>query len=102
MFFSLSNFTEELEVTAFEPEKSYCVGCESCGCAYSTVYRFFPEDSGTRVDFEMRARAVTLFAKLLSPLGMFFTGSLKKCLEKDIAQLKAVAEAMNTQAESPA
>ena len=62
---------------------------------------FFSENSGAHVDFEMRSRAVILFAKLLSPLGKFFAGSLKKCLEKDIAQLKAVAEAMNTQAESP-
>lgn len=94
--------TEEFEVTAFEPGKSYSVECVSCGCVYSTVYRFSPEKSGTRVDFEMRTRAVSFFAKLLSPIGMFFTGSLKKCLEHDIAQLKATAETMNTQVESSA
>ena len=29
--------TEELEITGFDPPRSYTLGCESCGCTYSTT-----------------------------------------------------------------
>ena len=35
--------TEEMEVTAFEPGRSYTVGCQSCGCEYEVVLDPVPD-----------------------------------------------------------
>ena len=34
--------TEEMEITAFEPDKHYSVGAESCGCVYETHFASVP------------------------------------------------------------
>ena len=84
--------TEELEFTQFDAGKSYTVGCQSCGCECSTCFAFVSENAGTRVNMELRTRPLTFVAKLMSPLGVLFSGSMKKCMTKDMEQLKAVAE----------
>ncbi len=84
--------TEEMEVTAFEPGRSYTVGCRSCGCEYESTWRFETEGDATRVEFEMGYRPLTFFAKLMSPLGRFMMPMMKKCFENDFQALKTVAE----------
>ena len=84
--------TEVMEVTAFEPGRSYTVGCRSCGCEYESTWRFEPDGDATRVEFEMGYRPVTLFAKLMLPLGRLMAPTMKKCFEKDFQALQAVAE----------
>ena len=84
--------TEEMEVTVFEPNQKYTVEALSCGAHFLTEFRFQPEGNGTKVEFEMRTRAVSIFAKLMSPLGIFFAGSMKKCFMADIDQLKDYCE----------
>ena len=83
---------EELEITAFEPPHGYEVGCESCGCRYTTAFRFTPVGAGTEVTMEMNTKPITFFAKLMMPLGALMMGSMKKCLERDLDDLKTVAE----------
>ncbi len=85
--------TEVMEVTAFEPRRSYTVGCRSCGCEYESTWRFEPEGDATLVEFEMAYRPVTVLAKLMSPLGRLMAPMMKKCFEKDFQALKTVAEA---------
>ena len=85
--------TEELQITAMEPGKSYTIGCESCGCVYATTFRFTRNGTGTRVDLHMEARAVSLFAKIMSPLtALMFGPMMRKCMTKDMEELKAAAE----------
>lgn len=85
--------TEVMEITAFEPGKSYTVGCRSCGCEYQWTFRFKPNGRGTTVEFEMNARAISLFAKIVSPLTSLMMGPMmKKCMEKDMNDLKAAIE----------
>jgi hypothetical protein len=44
-------------------------------------------------DIRFDFRAITFFAKLMSPLGKLMTGPLmRKCVEKDLADLKHGAE----------
>ncbi len=85
--------TEEMEVTAFEAGRSYTVGCESCGCAYESIWRFVSDGDATFVEFEMSYRPLTVFARVMSPLGRVMLPMMKKCLAKDFQALKTVAEA---------
>ena len=84
--------TEEMEFTDFDPPRSYTIGSESCGCEYSCKHRFVPDGNDTVLEFEMSYRPVSIFAKLMTPLGKLMQGPMIKCLEKDFDELKAVAE----------
>ncbi len=88
--------TEEMEVTAFEPGRSYTVGCQSCGCEYESSWRFEPEGDVTHVEFLMEYRPLTVVAKIMSPLGRLMMPMMKKCIEKDFQALKALAESGET------
>lgn len=86
--------TETMEITDFQPDSSYTVGATSCGCAFTTVFRFVPEGEGTRVDMETMFRPLTLSAKILSPVtGLMMKGSMRKVMRKELDELKEVAEA---------
>jgi ligand-binding SRPBCC domain-containing protein len=84
--------TEEMQITAFDPGQSYEVTCQSCGAEYRTLFRFTPDSGGTRVDVDFHTRATSLLAKLMVPLGWLMVGMVKKCVEKDVQDLKKVAE----------
>ena len=84
--------TEEMEVTEFEPYKKYTVEAYSCGAHFQTVFRFEPSGDATKLDVELNTRNVSLFAKLMSPLGFLMAGSMKKMFESDIDQLKSYCE----------
>ena len=84
--------TEEMEVVAFDPPRSYTLRAASCGAEYLTEVRCVPDGSGTRIEFEMQWRSISFFAKLMSPLGMLFAGSMKKLVEKDLADIATAAE----------
>jgi uncharacterized membrane protein len=88
--------TEEMEVTAFDPGRSYTVGCESCGCEYESTWRFDAEGDATHVEFEMGYRPLTFFAKVMSPLGRLMMPMMKKCFENDFQALKELAESGDT------
>jgi len=84
---------ELMEVTAFDAPRGYSVGCGSCGARFDTDFRFTPESGGTRVDVSMKAVPTSLFAKVMAPLtGWMMAGTMRKCFENDLADIKAVAE----------
>jgi carbon monoxide dehydrogenase subunit G len=84
--------TEEMEVTAREPNRSYSLSANSCGTIYSSTLRFQPENHGTRVTLQFSGRLVSLLAKLMAPLGFLMNGMLKKCIRQDLEDLKAALE----------
>jgi len=84
--------TETMEITALDPDKSYVVGCESCGCRYATTFTFTEENGGTTVLCSMAITPLTMMAKLTSPLSKMMSGMIRKCLAADFATLKACAE----------
>ena len=92
--------TEEMEFTEFEPSRRYTVECDSCGAHWTSVYRFTPEGERTRVDVEMTVTPVSLMAKLMSPLSAAFSGTLIKCLKKDLEDLGRAAEGRPASAET--
>ncbi len=84
--------TEEMEVTAFAPDRLITVSADSCGSRFDSTFRFMPEGSGTRVDMEMVIRPVTLMAKLMWPIGWLMKGTMKKMMQSDMDQVKAACE----------
>lgn len=84
--------TETMEVTAFDPPRSYTVEADSCGCHFLSTFRFTPESDGTRVELEVASQANTLMAKLMSPISALMAGTMKKMMDQDLEDLKRVAE----------
>jgi hypothetical protein len=84
--------TEELEVTAFDEPHGYTVECQSCGCYFRSKYFMVGDIAGTHVRMEMDCQPISLFAKLMSPISRLMMGSVKKCIEADLEDLRVVAE----------
>ena len=85
--------TETMWITAVEVNRSYTAEAESCGTHYTSVFTFEPSDGGTRVTMRFSGRPVTLVARLLTPLGLLMTGTIRKMMAGDLADLAAVCEA---------
>ena len=85
--------TEEMEISALQPNKSYEVVASSRGINYHSKYTFTEKDGGTLVEMVFSGEAQTLPAKLMIPLGYLFKNATIKALEADMNDLKAVAEA---------
>jgi carbon monoxide dehydrogenase subunit G len=85
--------SETFEFTVFEPNQRYELVAQSCGAEYRTGFTFTPEGTGTRVDISLKTRAMTLYAKLFSPLAYLMMGMMKKCVLKDFEDLRKVLEA---------
>lgn len=81
--------TEEMEITSFDPPNEYTVEADSCGAHFATVFRFVADGKGgTNVTMTMQTKATSLGAKLFAPLGFLFAGSMKKCMRRDLDDLK--------------
>ncbi|TWU00593.1 Polyketide cyclase / dehydrase and lipid transport [Botrimarina colliarenosi] len=85
--------TEELEITRFDPPRSYTAECETCGCRFESTITCEPEGAGTLVTFQNQTQALTLSAKLMAPLGVLMAGGMKKLFAADLADLRRAAEA---------
>lgn len=82
----------EMAVTAFDQPMSFQVGCTCNGSWYEVRWRFDPDGTGTNLVMEFGWKAITLSAKLMSPL---LDAKIKKCLkacDQDLDELKYAAE----------
>lgn len=85
--------TEEMEITKFDPPRSYEVEANSHGCHYHTVYTFTPEGQGTEVTLVFNAHALTMTARIMSFVMAPLMRSAMRCIEADLDDLaKAVVE----------
>ena len=84
--------TETIEITAFDPLRSYTTVANSCGCRYECTFHFSPQGSGTEVTTEFSWTAQSLMAKLMSPLGKLMASACVKAFDKDLEELKAHCE----------
>ncbi len=92
--------TEEMEITAFDAPHSYVVEGESCGGHYRFEYRFVGDISGTNVRLNVETRAISFFAKLMTPVAsLLMVGPMKKCIAADMEDVKKVAESKSRQLE---
>ncbi len=84
---------EEMEITDFQPPKSFKAEAESHGAHYTSIYRFEPTDQGTKVAMTFEARPLTFIAKIMTFLtGPMMRGMVSKCLTKDMTDLKKYLE----------
>ena len=85
--------TEEMWVSAYEPGKGYTISANSCGCEMHFDHTFRAVEGGCEVEMAGRMKAVSLGAKLTSPLWPLMNGWMKKCVNKDLDQMIARIEA---------
>jgi carbon monoxide dehydrogenase subunit G len=87
--------TEEMEIVAFDPPRSYALGCNSHGCAFRTEFRFVPNATGTRMEMHFEGQPLTFVAKLMSFL-------MKPMQKKMLAECAKDLDAIAVHAESRA
>ena len=83
---------EEFLVSAFNEPSGYTLVCVSGGIEMTTNFTFESAEGGTRVCVEMSTKAINRFGKIFKPLGMLMKGMMRKCMERDMAALKACVE----------
>lgn len=84
--------TEEMEITAFDRGRSFTVECDSCGAHYVVHHVLRHEGDGTTVDVQFQMRPLTVFAKLMTPVGKLMAKSCMKAFDKDLEEMRTVIE----------
>jgi hypothetical protein len=84
--------TEEFQVTACDAPHRFSLEAKSCGVLFASEHRFIPDIAGTLVELTLTTKPISLMAKLMKPLSGLMLGPMKKCVEADLDDLKAVAE----------
>ena len=84
--------TEEMWVTELMKNKSYVVEAESHGTHYRSTYTFKEAEDGILVKMIFEGTPLTFTSKLMSVMMIFFAGSTRKLLEKDMKDLKDLLE----------
>lgn len=82
----------EMEVTAFERNRTYTITHHKAGMRIDTVFTFEPCSDGTKVTIEFDLESHGLPPGLLAPLGWAIAGKVREALSHDLADLKQWAE----------
>ena len=81
--------TAEMEVTAFEANRTYTITHHKGGVRIDTVFTFEPISGGARVSVEFALNPPGLPPGLLSPLEWAIAGKMREVLGHDLADLIA-------------
>ena len=84
--------TEEMWISSADAPKSYEVSSDSHGVKYLTRFELVDQGDSTKVTMIFGGEAVSFFAKLMSPMMAFMSGTLRKQLQADLEDIKNVAE----------
>lgn len=84
--------TEVMWVTEFNSNRNYVVEAESHGTHYRSEYMFEEKGDGVLVKMTFEGTPLSLPAKLMGLLFIFFAKSTKKLLEQDMQDLKTFLE----------
>lgn len=86
--------TEEMEVTAIDPPDGYTVEAFSCGAHFRSTYTLSESSGVTTLHLLVQTEAQSMFARIMGPvMGWMMTGSMKKAMSKDHADIRRAAEA---------
>lgn len=86
--------TEVMEVTEFEDGVSYGTAAESHGSKYFSEISVEPNDAGCLLTMSFTGEPQSMFAKIADiTIGRLFLGATRKAFAKDLADIKAAAEA---------
>ncbi len=101
---------EEMEVTEFDPPRAYTLSAVSCGVRFDSRVTCLDEtpgggqaggqsgerSGGCRLSYDIKSQPQTLVAKVVSPImGLMMKGTMRKMMEKDLADIKAYVEGRN-------
>ena len=89
--------TETMEITEFEPGRSYKTFAENCGCEYVSGFTVNPAEGGCEVVMDFRSTPQTFLAKILSVMMAPMMKTLVKCVQDDLSDLKKFAESEASQ-----
>ena len=82
----------EMEVTAFERDKTYTITHHKGGLRIDTVFWFEPVGDATKVTVEFEIESDGLPPGLLAPLNWAIAGKVRDVLGHDLADLKTSLE----------
>ena len=82
----------EMEITAFERNRTYTITHHKAGVRIDTTFWFEPSDGGTKVSVAFELDAGGMPPGLLAPLGWAIGGKVEKVLSHDLADLKHSVE----------
>ncbi len=82
----------EMEVTAFEQNRTYTISHHKAGVRIDTVFTFAPAADATTVSIEFQFHNEGLPPGLLSPLEWAVSGRVRDALRLDLAVLKESVE----------
>lgn len=83
----------DMEIVAWSPPRSYSLRGYAMGTEFTSEIRCVPDGTGTRLEMEIRARAMTFVAKLFAPLMAVMSKLMVKMCAKDLVEIAAAAEA---------
>ena len=84
--------TVEMEVTAYERNRTYTITHHKAGARIDAVFTFEPSGNGTKVRIEFGLESHGLPPGLLAPLGWAIAGKVRDVLSQDLADLKKSME----------
>jgi ribosome-associated toxin RatA of RatAB toxin-antitoxin module len=84
--------TAEMEITAYECNRMYTITHHKAGVRIDTTFWFEPQEDGTKVSIEFELDSAGLPPGLLGPLGWAIGGQIEKVLNRDLSDLKRLAE----------
>jgi uncharacterized protein YndB with AHSA1/START domain len=82
----------EMEITAFEQNRTYTITHHKAGVRIDTVFTFDPIPRGTRVSVEFALNPQGLPPALLSPIEWAIAGRVRDVLSHDLLDLKHSVE----------
>lgn len=82
----------EMEVTAFEKNKTYTVTHHKAGAKVDTVFAFQPSGTGTKVSIEFALENQGLPPGLLTPVSWAIAGKVREVLGHDLEDMKRSVE----------
>jgi hypothetical protein len=80
--------TAEMEVTAYERNRTYTITHHKLAARIETVFTFQPLNDGTRVSVELSLMGPGLPPGLLAPIEWAIAGTVRDVLSQDLADLK--------------
>lgn len=84
--------TEEMTVAELVPSHRLVLTAFSHGTAYRTERIVEPSAGGSTMMLDFEGRPMSLFARLMTPVGWLFLGHVKKQIAADLEDLKRAAE----------
>jgi uncharacterized protein YndB with AHSA1/START domain len=91
----------EMEVTAFERNRAYTITHRKAGVRIETAFAFEPRADGTSVSIEFTVQTAGLPTGFLTPLNWAIAGKVRHVLNRDLSDLRQIAEIAPHERPSP-